>query len=284
MITMCMGFGCNAAGVVGTRIIESPRERIIASVTNSFVPCNGRYPFLIAISTIFIAGAFTGITASLVSTLVAISVIILGIVLTLSISKLLSKTILKGVPSSFILELPPFRKPQVGKIIVRSIFDRTLFVLARALQVAVPAGLIIWLFANIGINGTSILNFVADFLNPFAQIMGLDGYILTAFILGMPANEIVLPIILMCYLGGTSLAQVSDYSTVGEILINHNWTLLTAINVMIFTVLHFPCTTTLLSIKKETGCYKWMFLSFILPTVCGILICICTTFLYKICI
>lgn len=282
MITMCMGFGCNAAGVVGTRIIESPRERIIASVTNSFVPCNGRYPFLIAISTIFICGNLTGFSASIVSTLAVISVIILGIVLTLFISKILSKTLLKGVPSSFILELPPYRKPQIGKIIVRSIFDRTLFVLARAIQVAIPAGLVIWIFANIRINGTSLLNIIATFLDPFAKIMGLDGYILTAFILGMPANEIVLPIILMCYLGGTSLVDFSDISEIGKILVSHNWTLLTAINVMIFTVLHFPCTTTLLSIKKETGSLKWTALSFILPTVCGILICICTNLIYNI--
>lgn len=282
MITMCMGFGCNAAGVVGTRIIESPRERIIAQVTNSFVPCNGRYPFLIAISTIFIASTFTGFTASIVSTLVVISVIILGIILTLLISKILSKTILKGIPSSFILELPPYRKPQIGKIIVRSIFDRTLFVLARAIQVAAPAGLVIWFFANVGINGISILNIIASFLDPFAKLMGLDGYILTAFILGMPANEIVLPIILMCYLNGTALTDFSDYSTIGEILMINHWTLLTAINVMIFTVLHFPCTTTLLSIKKETGSLKWTALSFVLPTVCGIVICICTNFIYNI--
>jgi ferrous iron transport protein B len=195
---------------------------------------------------------------------------------------LLSKTILKGVPSSFILELPPYRKPQIGKIIVRSIFDRTLFVLARAIQIAAPAGLVIWLFANIGINGTSILSIIANFLNPFSKLMGLDGYILTAFILGMPANEIVLPIILMCYLGGSSLVNFSDYSTIGEILIANNWTLITAINVMIFTVLHFPCTTTLLSIKKETGSWKWTALSFILPTGCGILICMFTNFVYSI--
>lgn len=195
-------------------------------------------------------------------------------------SKLLSKTILKGVPSSFILELPPYRKPQLGKIIIRSIFDRTIFVLLRALQVAAPAGLVIWLFANIGIDGTSILSLIANFLDPFASIMGLDGYILTAFIFGIPANEIVLPIILMCYLNGNSLVNISDYAAIGEILINNNWTILTAINVMIFTVLHFPCTTTLLSIKKETGSFKWTALSFVLPTVCGILICMTTNFVY----
>ena len=195
-------------------------------------------------------------------------------------SKFLSKTILKGAPSSFILELPPYRKPQLGKIIIRSIFDRTIFVLLRALQVAAPAGLVIWLFANIGIDGTSILSLIANFLDPFAKIMGLDGYILTAFIFGIPANEIVLPIILMCYLNGNSLVNISDYAAIGEILINNNWTILTAINVMIFTVLHFPCTTTLLSIKKETGSFKWTALSFVLPTVCGILICMTTNFVY----
>ena len=220
--------------------------------------------------------------SSLVSTLVVISVIILGIFLTLVVSKLLSKTVLKGMPSSFILELPPYRKPQVGKIIVRSIFDRTLFVLLRAIQVAAPAGLVIWLFANIGINGSSILSIIANFLDPFAKIMGLDGYILTAFLFGMPANEIVLPIILMCYMGGTSLVNLSDYSTIGEILVQNNWTLITAINVMIFTVLHFPCTTTLLSIKKETGSLKWTALSFILPTICGIVICIFTNLIFNI--
>ena len=282
MITMCMGFGCNAAGVVGTRIIESPREKIIASVTNSFVPCNGRYPFLIAIASIFIACHFPGITASIVSTAVVIGVILLGIVLTLFVSKILSKTILKGVPSSFLLELPPYRKPQIGKIVVRSILDRTIFVLLRAIQVAAPAGLVIWLFANIGIHGTPILSLIANFLDPFASLMGLDGYILTAFIFGMPANEIVLPIILMCYLGGSSLTNISDYATISEILISHNWTILTAINVMIFTVLHFPCTTTLLSIKKETGSFKWAILSFVLPTICGILICMVTNFAYHI--
>ncbi len=197
------------------------------------------------------------------------------------VSKILSKTILKGMPSSFILELPPYRKPQIGKIIVRSIFDRTLFVLLRAIQVAAPAGLVIWLFANIGINGVSVLSIIANFLEPFAKLMGLDGYILTAFLFGMPANEIVLPIILMCYMGGTSLVNLSDYSTIGEILIQNNWTLITAINVMIFTVLHFPCTTTLLSIKKETGSLKWTALSFVLPTLCGIIICIFTNLFFN---
>ena len=277
-----MGFGCNAAGVCGCKIIDSPRERLIAILTNSFVPCNGRFPFLITVATIFIAASFSGFTASLISTLAVVCVIILGIIMSLLVSRLLSKTILKGMPSSFVLELPPYRKPQFGKIIVRSIFDRTIFVLGRALSIAIPAGLIIWLFANIAIGGTSLLAIVANFLDPFAKLMGLDGYILTAFILALPANEIVLPIILMGYLGGTSLNNISDTFSIGNILIQNGWTILTAINVMIFIVLHFPCGTTLLSIKKETGSLKWTALAFAIPTVCGILLCMCTTLLYNI--
>lgn len=223
-----------------------------------------------------------GIGASIVSTLAVLFVILLGIFLTLFISKILSKTILKGMPSSFVLELPPYRKPQIGKIVIRSIFDRTLFVLGRAISVAAPAGLVIWLFANIGIQGQSLLTIVANFLNPLAQLMGLDGYILTAFILGIPANEIVLPIILMCYLQGTSLVNMEDTFVIGEILRQNGWTILTAMNVMLFTVLHFPCATTLLTIKKETGSWKWSFISFLLPTVCGIILCMITNFVYHI--
>lgn len=281
MITMCMGFGCNAAGCVGCRIINSPRERLIAIITNNFVPCNGRFPFLIAVATIFIAGTMTGIGATFISTLAVIFVILLGIFLTLLISKILSKTILKGMPSSFVLELPPYRKPQFGKVFIRSIFDRTLFVLGRAVSVAAPAGLVIWLFANIGFQDMSLLDIIANFLTPLANLMGLDGYILTAFILGIPANEIVLPIILMCYMGNGSLVNLEDTYQIGQILINNGWTMLTAINVMIFTCLHFPCATTLLTIKKETGSLKWTLLSFIIPTVCGVLICMLTTLIYN---
>lgn len=276
-----MGFGCNAAGIVGCRIIDSPRERLIAILTNNFVPCNGRFPFLISIATIFIAGTMQGIGASLISTFVVMLVILLGIFLTLIISKILSKTLLKGIPSSFTLELPPYRKPQFGKIFVRSIFDRTLFVLGRALSVAAPAGLIIWLFATINIDGSSLLMIIANFLEPFAKLMGLDGYILTAFILGIPANEIVLPIILMCYLKSTTLINLEDTFSIGQILIQNGWNILTAINVMIFTCLHFPCTTTLLTIKKETGSLKWTILSFLLPTICGIILCMSTNLVYQ---
>ena len=285
MITMCMGFGCNACGVTGCRIIDSPRERLIAILTNNLVPCNGRFPFLISISTIFIAGAYAGgngFLSSILSTVAVIIVIIFGIFLTLIISKILSNTILKGMPSSMVLELPPYRKPQFGKILVRSIFDRTLFVLGRAISVAAPAGLVIWILANVGINGASLLSIIANFLNPFAKLMGLDGYILTAFILGMPANEIVLPIILMCYLKGGALVNIEDTVQIGQILIQNGWNMLTAMNVMLFTILHFPCTTTLLTIKKETGSWKWTGFAFLIPTVCGIVLCMCTTLVYNV--
>ena len=223
-----------------------------------------------------------GINSSIVSTLVVILVIILGIFFSLLISKLLSKTILKGIPSSFILELPPYRKPQFGKIFVRSIFDRTLFVLGRAVLIAAPTGLIIWLFANVFIGDFSILQYVANFLDPFAKLMGLDGYILTAFILGLPANEIVLPIILMSYTSGGVLVDLEELSSIGSILIQNGWSILTAINVMLFTLLHFPCSTTLLTIRKETGSTKWMIMAFVIPTICGILLCMFTTLIWNI--
>lgn len=280
-LSMCMGFGCNAAGVIGCRIIDSPRERLIAILTNTFVPCNGRFPFLIIIATIFFGSYFSGITSSFIATFSVILVILLGIALTLLISKLLSKTILKGMPSSFILELPPYRKPQIGKVLIRSIFDRTLFVLGRAIAVAAPAGIVIWLFANIQLGGISILTHVATFLDPFGKLLGMDGYIITAFLLGLPANEIVLPIILMSYLATGTLVDLEDATSVGRILIENGWTILTAINVMIFTLLHFPCSTTLITIKKETGHLKWSMIAFLLPTLCGIVLCFCTTCLWN---
>ena len=280
-LTMCMGFGCNAAGVVGCRIIDSPRERLVAMLTNNFVPCNGRFPFLITISSIFFASSALGIWSSIWSTLAVIAVIIIGVIVTLVVSKILSKTILKGMPSSFMLELPPYRTPQFGKILVRSIFDRTLFVLGRAVSIASPAGIIIWLFANINISGISLLTHVANFLNPFAKLMGLDGYILTAFILALPANEIVLPIILMSYTAGGSLMQIDDLSNISNILISNGWTILTAINVMLFCLMHFPCSTTLITIKKESGSLKWTALAFLIPTFLGIIACMFTTGVYN---
>lgn len=279
-LTMCMGFGCNAAGVIGCRIIDSPRERLVAILTNAFVPCNGRFPFLIIIATFLVGTIYTGTFSQLFATLTVLGIILLGIFLTFVVSKILSKTILKGVPSSFILELPPYRKPQIGSIFVRSIFDRTLFVLGRAIVVAAPTGIIIWLFANINIYDATLLTHIANFLNPFAILMGLDGYILTAFILGLPANEIVLPIILMSYMSTNTLVDMENANTISKILLNNNWTFITAFNTMIFTLLHFPCSTTLITIQKETKNFKWTVLSFVIPTLCGIILCMFFNFIY----
>ena len=269
-LTMCMGFGCNAAGVIGCRIIDSPRERLIAIITNNFVPCNGRFPTLIAIASIFIAAS--GILQGLIGTVVITCVIILGVITTLFVSKLLSKTILKGLPSSFTLELPPFRKPQIGKVLVRSMLDRTLFVLGRAVCVAAPAGLFIWLIANIDINGISLLEYSAGFLDPFAALLGLDGYILMAFILGLPANEIVMPIIVMSYMATGSIIDMDNPAALGAVLAANGWTWLTGVNTMLLSLMHFPCATTLLTIKKETNSWKWTITSFIVPTMAGIII------------
>ena len=275
-LTMCMGFGCNAAGVIGCRIISSPRERLIAILTNSFVPCNGRFPFLITIATIFFSGAiYSGesLKSSLISTFIVFTVICIGIGFTFLISYVLSKTILKGSTNCTLLELPPYRKPQFGKILIHSLVDRTLFVLGRALSVAIPAGIIIWILSNIQISDISLLTYIANFFDPFAKLMGLDGYILTAFILGLPANEIVLPIILMCYMQTGSLVEMDNIHSIFNILSANGWTIVTAINVMIFSLLHFPCGTTLLTIKKETKSWKWCIISFILPTTIGIILC-----------
>lgn len=280
-LTMCMGFGCNAAGVVGCRIIDSPRERLIATITNFFVPCNGRFPTLIAITTIFIAGSFNGAAQSIIATLTITGVIILGVITTLLVSKLLSKTILKGMPSSFTLELPPYRKPQIGRIIVRSIFDRTIFVLGRAVMVAAPAGLIIWIMANVNIGDFSILDHCAKFLQPFAHLIGMDGYILMAFILGLPANEIVMPIIIMSYMASGSMIEMESLAALRDLLVSHGWTWLTAINVMLFCLMHFPCATTLLTIKKETGSLKWTAVSFLVPTIMGLTVCFIVTSFFR---
>lgn len=272
-LTMCMGFGCNAAGIVGCRIIDSPRERLISIITNNFVPCNGRFPMLIAVITMFFTGYFIGPLKSIISTIILLFVIILGIVMTFLISKILSKTILKGVPSSFTLELPPYRKPQIGKIIIRSIFDRTLFVLGRAVSVAAPAGIVIWIMANIKVGNMSILNHCAEFLNPFANIIGLDGYILMAFILGFPANEIVIPIIIMSYMATGSLVEINSMTELHSLLVSNGWSIITAICVMLFSLMHWPCSTTCLTIKKETKSIKWTLISFLVPTITGMIMC-----------
>lgn len=272
-LTMCMGFGCNAVGVSGARIIDSPRERLIAIITNTFVPCNGRFPTLISIITMFFAGVVAAPWNGLLSTLLLTGVIVFGVILTFLTSRFLSKTLLKGVPSSFTLELPPYRRPQFGKVIIRSIFDRTLFVLGRAVSVAIPAGAIIWLLANIQVQDASLLQHISLFLDPFAHLMGLDGVILLAFLLGFPANEIVVPIMIMAYLANGSMTDIGDLAVLKELFVNNGWTWVTAICTLMFSLVHFPCATTLLTIRKETQSWKWTAVSFLLPTILGILLC-----------
>lgn len=277
-LTMCMGFGCNAAGVTGCRIINSPRERLIAVLTNSFVPCNGRFGTLIALITAFFA---QGAGGSFVSAFYLTLLILSGVLLTLAVSKLLSVTILKGVSSAFTLEMPPYRKPQILKVLLRSLLDRTFFVLGRACVVAAPAGLLLWAFSNIKIDGSSILAIVSHFLDGFGHFMGLDGTILTAFIMGFPANEIVMPIAVMLYQSESVLAETAGTEELFTILSANGWTWVTALCTMIFMMFHFPCSTTCLTIKKETGSLKYTLLAMVLPTVCGILICSAVSCIYR---
>ena len=271
-LTTCMGFGCNACAVTGCRIIESPRERMIAILTNALIPCNGKFAALIAVLTVFFAGTvpeenaslFTGLIPALLLT----TLILVSFMLTLLLSKLLSLTVLRGLPSTFALELPPYRRPQFGKVILRSLLDRTVFVLGRAICVAAPAGVLIWILAR-----TETLPLLISALDPLGKLMGLDGAILTAFLLGLPANEIVIPILLMIY---QSTGVLTDYASLTELhllLTSHGWTQTTAICFLLFSVVHFPCGTTILTIQKETKSRKWTALAVVLPTLTGFLLC-----------
>ena len=279
-LTMCMGFGCNAVGVMGCRIIDSPRERLIAMLTNSLMPCNGRFPTLIAMLTLFFAGS--GTKGAFFSALMLLALCLLAGGMTLLLSSVLSRTLLKGVPSFFTLELPPLRRPQLAKTLVRSLLDRTVFVLGRAAAVAAPAGLIIFLMNRLQVNGASLLAHFTAFLDPAGRLMGLDGAILTGFLLGFPANEIVLPIILMAYAAGSGALEMTDLASLGQILSAHGWTALTGLNVMLFSLFHFPCSTTVLTLRRESGSWKWAFLSCLLPTLLGAGLCMAVNGLSKI--
>lgn len=268
-LTACMGFGCNAAGVTACRIIESPRERLIAILTNSFVPCNGRFPTLILLASFFFAQENPLAAGGFVFLL-----IILAVTITLLVSFFLSKTLLKGIPSAFVLELPPYRRPKVGDVIVRSVLDRTIFVLGRAVTVAIPAGAIIWLCQNVEVGGHTLLYGLTTLLEPLGSLMGLSGVILAAFLLGIPANEIVLPILLMVYSQSGMLVEAEGISQAGAILAANGWTWVTAACAILFSLNHFPCATTLLTIRKETGSWLWTGVSFLLPTAVGIFLCI----------
>lgn len=281
-LTMCMGFGCNACAITGCRIIDSPRERLIAIITNNFVPCNGRFPTLISIIAMFFLGSTIGFYSSFLSAFLLICIILLGVGMTFLVSNILSKTILKGIPTNFTLELPPYRKPEILKTIVKSIFDRTIFVLGRAILVSIPSGLIIWLMANVNIGDKTILFLITEALNPLASIMGLDGVILMAFILGFPANEIVFPIIIMSYMRAGSIISIDNIYELKELLLLNGWTINTAICMAIFSLFHWPCSTTCLTINKETKSVKWTLISFIIPTIIGVIMCTIITLLYNI--
>ena len=269
-LTMCMGFGCNAVGVCGCRIIDSPRERLIAMLTNVFVPCNGRFPMLLTLISVFLA------TSDILRAGMLCVVIVFGIGVTMAVSALLSRTLLRGMPSSITLELPPYRMPRVGQVLVRSFVDRTLSVLGRSVAVAAPAGVVIWLMSNITVGDVSILCHVSEFLDPFASLFGLDGVILVSFILGFPANEIVLPMMLMAYTGSGSITECQSISGIASILMANGWDIPRCISVMIFCLCHFTCSTTLLTVRKETGSLKWTFAAFAIPTLVGL--CLCAIF------
>lgn len=276
-LSMCMGFGCNAVGIVSCRIIDSPRERLIAILTNNFVPCNGRFPTLIAIGTIFGASTITQGYESLVIAGIITVFILIGVGTTFLISWLLSITLLKGEASSMVMELPPYRRPNVIGLIYRSLMDRTIFVLRRAVLIAAPAGAITWVLCNYMIGDLSITEHAANFLQPLAHLIGLDGYILMAFILGIPANEIVLPILIMNYMSNGYITELDSLVDLHNLLIDHGWTWLTALNMMLFSLLHWPCATTLLTTLKETGSKKWTFMAFIIPTILAFTICFILT-------
>ena len=267
-LTMCMGFGCNACGVSGCRIIDSPRERLIAILTNSFAPCNGRFPLLIFLCSVFFAGSAAG------GALLLTGVIAASVGLTLLVSRILSATVLRGEAVSFALELPPYRMPQVGRVIVRSVRDRTLFVLARAAAVAAPAGVLIWILANVQIGNTAILSHITAFLDPAARVFGIDGVILLAFILGFPANELVMPLIVMGYLSSGTIASGVDFASFRALLLANSWTVQTALCTLVLTVAHAPCSTTCLTILRETRSTKWTLAAVLIPAGIGLALCI----------
>jgi len=265
-LTMAMGFGCNAAGVVATRVIDSPRERLIAILTNNFVPCNGRFPTLIMLATVFVAAGFGGFTSSIIAAATVVGVVLIGVGFTFVMSWILSRTVLKGEASAFTLELPPYRRPNVSRILYTSLIDRTIFVLWRAMQTAAPAGAIIWILANVPVGTSNLAAVIAGWLNPFGLLLGLDGVILLSYIIAIPANEIVVPTMMMMYMGaGMMVDGPSTNDAIRSLLIGgHGWTMLTAINLMLFALLHNPCGTTIITIYKETKSLKWATLSVVI--------------------
>ena len=276
-LSMAMGFGCNAAGIIATRVIDSPRERLVAILTNNFVPCNGRFPTLIMLSTVFVAASFSPAVASLVAAGSVLGIVIIGALFTLAVSWMLSRTILRGEASAFTLELPPYRRPGVMRILYTSLIDRTLFVLWRAILTAAPAGAVIWLLANIHVSGVSLATRIADFLNPLGWAIGLDGVILLAYIIAIPANEIVVPTMLMVYMSQGMMTEMESLDGLRALLVDqHGWTLLTAVNLMLFSLLHNPCATTIITIYKETLSAKWATIGALMPLSIAFVVCFIT--------
>lgn len=271
-LSMGMGFGCNAAGVVSTRIIDSPRERLIAILTNNFVPCNGRWPLIIMLATVFVAASFPASISSFVASGTVVGVTLFGIGITLLVSKILSNTLLKGEPSAFKLELPPYRKPQILRILYTSFIDRTLFVLGRAITMAAPAGGLIWLLGNIHLNNKTLMSYGVEFLNPIGKAIGLDGAILLAYIIAIPANEIIIPTIIMIYSNQSKMMEL-EINQLKDLFIQNEWTVLTAISLMLFSLLHYPCSTTTWTIYKETRSIKWTVLSNVIPLTIAFIVC-----------
>ena len=271
-LTTCMGYGCNCVGISGARIIDSKRESLVAILTNSLTVCNGRFPAIITLISIFLVSG-SGFVGGAYGALILALIIVLSLGLTLLISNVLSKTLLKGENSHYILEIPPYRKPQISKVVISSVLNRTLIVLFRAVVVAFPAGIVIWLLTNIFVGDRTILSFIVSFFEPLGKIMGMDGETLSAFFLGIPANEIVLPITLMSYLGAGEMVSVENANVIGEILRNNGWTQISAICYIAFSVVHFPCATALLTIYKETKSVKWSFIAFAMPTILGVILC-----------
>ena len=281
-LTACMGFGCNAVGVTGCRIIDSPRERLIAILTNSFVPCNGRFPMLTALIAMFCVGSTAAPWDSLLGAVLLTGLICLGLAATFAVSKALSMTLLKGKPSSFTLELPPYRRPQVMSVIVRSVLDRTLFVLGRAVVAAAPAGAVIWLAVHLRAGDGNLLTACSGWLDTVGRLLGMDGVILLAFLLGFPANEIVIPLMLMMYLSQGTLTDVTDLTALHELLTANGWTLHTAVCVMLFSLMHWPCATTCMTIYKETGSFKWTAAAIVIPAAMGCAVCMAVSLMAKI--
>jgi ferrous iron transport protein B len=285
-LSMTMGFGCNAAGVVATRVIDSPRERLIAIITNNFAICNGRWPTLIMVSTIFVGSAVPAAMAGLVSAMAVVGIAVLGVLMTFVVSWFLSQTMLKGEASVFSLELPPYRPPQILRTLYTSVIDRTLIVLWRAVVMAIPAGVVIWTISNVIIGGESVAEHMVAFLNGPGLFLGLNGVILVAYIVAIPANEIIIPTVLMLTVltaglsgvgeGAGVMFELDSNSMIGGILKAGGWTTLTAVNLMLFSLLHNPCSTTILTIYKETRSLKWTAVATLLPIVIGVTITITT--------